>query len=73
MDDLLYDMESKGLASRGSSDWIERAVYQHNPNLTLLLCSSVMVRPLGRLDLILHTRKTDGGWSPTISTIEGKN
>ena len=39
IDNLLADMQSKGLASTGS-EWLERAILQKNPALTVGIASS---------------------------------
>jgi hypothetical protein len=42
LDNLLHQMVNKGLAST-SRDWIERAVLQKNPRLTIeLACSKLL-------------------------------
>jgi hypothetical protein len=55
LDNLLREMENKGLAFT-SREWIERAVQQKNPRLTIeLACSKLLVytpveRKLASLD-----------------------
>lgn len=55
MDELLREMQSKGLA-HCSRSWIMRAIEQKNPHLTLDLATSAPYPTLSTLDRALHTK-----------------
>ncbi len=55
MDELFEDMRQKGKVTVSSS-WLERAVEQRKPQLTLDLANSIPLQRLDRIDMALLNR-----------------
>jgi len=52
MDEVIQDNHDRGLISyQHQGDWLERAIQQHNPNVTIMLARTEPI-PLPKLDML---------------------